>query len=114
MYLPSRSRGAETSAPAAGPRTLTARCISVDAGANVLVLDDLDPERLFATGGQLVIATPFDSNEVALSYFSLDGAMQARNCAREALAKAMPQVQLALANAGTQVAQNSHIAVAAH
>lgn len=45
---------------------------------------------------------------------SLDGAMQARSCTKVAIAKAMPQVELALANAGTQVAENSHVSVAAH
>ncbi len=45
---------------------------------------------------------------------SLSGAVQARKCARIALAKAMPQVELALTNAGTQVAENSRTSVAAH
>jgi UrcA family protein len=44
---------------------------------------------------------------------SLAGAMQARDCMKEALAKAMPQVELALANAGTQFAQNHHVGVSA-
>jgi UrcA family protein len=45
---------------------------------------------------------------------SLSGAAEARRCADIALAKAMPQVELALANAGTQVAENSRLSVAAH
>ena len=45
---------------------------------------------------------------------SLAGSAQARKCARIALAKAMPQVELALTNAGTQVAENSRLSVAAH
>jgi UrcA family protein len=45
---------------------------------------------------------------------SLSGAAEARKCAEVALAKAMPQVELALANAGTQVAENSRLSVAAH
>ena len=44
---------------------------------------------------------------------SLDGAMEARSCARLAVARAMPQVELALANAGTQLAENSRLSVAA-
>ncbi len=45
---------------------------------------------------------------------SLAGAAEARKCARIAFARAMPQVELALANAGTQVAENSRASVAAH
>lgn len=45
---------------------------------------------------------------------SLEAAMRARSCTREALARAMPQVELALASAGTRVAENSHVAVTAH
>lgn len=45
---------------------------------------------------------------------SLSGATQSRHCADMALARAMPQVELALANAGTQVAENSRLSVAAH
>jgi len=44
---------------------------------------------------------------------SLDGAMQAKTCTKVSLAKAMPQVELALANAGTQLADNGRISVAA-
>ena len=44
---------------------------------------------------------------------SLNGAAQARSCSKIAVAKAMPQVELALANAGTQVAENSRLSVAA-
>lgn len=45
---------------------------------------------------------------------SLDGAMKARNCTKVAIARAMPQVELALASAGTQVAENRLLSVAAH
>ncbi len=45
---------------------------------------------------------------------TLHGAAEARACARVAVARAMPQVELALANAGTQVADNSRLSVAAH
>ena len=44
---------------------------------------------------------------------SLNAAMKARACARIAVAQAMPQVELALANAGTQLAENSRFSVAA-
>lgn len=44
---------------------------------------------------------------------SLDGAMKAKSCSKLSLAKAMPQVELALANAGTQLADNGRISVAA-
>ena len=45
---------------------------------------------------------------------TLAGAAEARKCARIALAKAMPQVELALVKSGTQVAENSRLSVAAH
>ena len=45
---------------------------------------------------------------------SLSRAAEARKCADLALARAMPQVELALANAGTQVAENSRLSIAAH
>lgn len=45
---------------------------------------------------------------------SLDGAMQAKACAKVTVAKAMPQVELALAKAGTELAENGRITVAAH
>lgn len=45
---------------------------------------------------------------------SLDGAMEAKACAKVAAARAMPQVELAMAKAGTQLAQNGRISVAAH
>ena len=45
---------------------------------------------------------------------TLDSVLQARSCTKVAIARAMPQVELALVNAGTQVAENSHLAVAAH
>ncbi|MBO9376839.1 UrcA family protein [Sphingomonas histidinilytica] len=45
---------------------------------------------------------------------SLDGAMEAKACAKVATARAMPQVELALAKAGTQLADNGRITVAAH
>lgn len=45
---------------------------------------------------------------------SLATELDARNCTRVAIARAMPQVELALANAGTQVAENSRLTVAAH
>lgn len=44
---------------------------------------------------------------------SLDMAVKARACTRIAIAKAMPQVELALANAGTQLAENSRVSIAA-
>lgn len=44
---------------------------------------------------------------------SLDGAMAARKCTSVAVARAMPQVELALANAGTRLAENSRLSVAA-
>ena len=44
---------------------------------------------------------------------SLQQAMQARSCMKQALATAMPQVELALAGAGTRLAQNSHLTVTA-
>lgn len=44
---------------------------------------------------------------------SLDAALEARVCTKVAIARAMPQVELALANAGTQVAENSRVSVAA-
>lgn len=45
---------------------------------------------------------------------SLDGAMDAKSCSKVAAAKAMPQVELALAKAGTQLADNGRLTVAAH
>jgi len=45
---------------------------------------------------------------------SLEAAAASRACAKVAWARAMPQVELALANAGTQVAENSRVSVAAH
>lgn len=45
---------------------------------------------------------------------TLESAAQARACTKVALAKAMPQVELALANAGTQVAESRHVSVAAN
>jgi len=45
---------------------------------------------------------------------SLDTVAEARSCTRIAIARAMPQVELALANAGTRVADNSRVIVAAH
>ncbi|KKC26986.1 UrcA family protein [Sphingomonas sp. SRS2] len=44
---------------------------------------------------------------------SLDQAMESRTCAKIAVARAMPQVELALANAGTQLAENSRVSLAA-
>jgi UrcA family protein len=43
---------------------------------------------------------------------SLEGVMQARHCSKVAVARAMPQVELALANAGTQVAGGRQVSVA--
>lgn len=45
---------------------------------------------------------------------TLASAAQAKACTSIAIAKAMPQVELALANAGTQVAEHSRLSVAAH
>ncbi len=46
---------------------------------------------------------------------SLHEAARARDCAKLAIAKAMPQVELALAKAaGTQVAESGRVSVAAH
>lgn len=45
---------------------------------------------------------------------SLKALSQSQSCANIAIARAMPQVELALANAGTQVAENSRMNVAAH
>jgi len=45
---------------------------------------------------------------------SVSSAMQARSCTKVAIARAMPQVELALAHAGTRVAENSRLTVAAH
>lgn len=45
---------------------------------------------------------------------SLANAMQARSCAQIAVARAMPQVELALANAVTRYAGTGRIAVAAN
>lgn len=45
---------------------------------------------------------------------SLDAAAISKKCATISAARAMPQVELALANAGTQVAENSRVSVAAH
>lgn len=44
---------------------------------------------------------------------SLSAASQSKACAKVAIARAMPQVELALANAGTQLAENSRVSVAA-
>lgn len=44
---------------------------------------------------------------------SLDATLEARACTKVAVARAMPQVELALANAGTQLAENSRVSVAA-
>ena len=44
---------------------------------------------------------------------TLASAAQAKACTGVAIAKAMPQVELALANAGTQVAERSRLSVAA-
>jgi len=45
---------------------------------------------------------------------SLQAVAEARSCIKVAVARAAPQVELALANAGTQVAENSRLSVAAH
>lgn len=45
---------------------------------------------------------------------SLRSRADARNCVTVAVGRAMPQVELALANAGTRVAENSRVSVAAH
>ncbi|RVT91067.1 UrcA family protein [Sphingomonas crocodyli] len=45
---------------------------------------------------------------------SLKAMTEAKKCAKIAEARAMPQVELALANSGTQVAENSRVTVAAH
>lgn len=45
---------------------------------------------------------------------SLKGAMDARACSKVSAAQAMPQVELALAKAGTQLADNGRLSVAAH
>lgn len=45
---------------------------------------------------------------------ALREAAAARGCAKVAAAKAMPQVELALAKAGTQLADGSRLTVAAH
>lgn len=44
---------------------------------------------------------------------SLDAAIEAKACTKIAIARAMPQVELALANAGTQLAENSRVSIAA-
>lgn len=44
---------------------------------------------------------------------SLGAREQSQACAKAAVARAMPQVELALANAGTQLADNSRLSVAA-
>ncbi|WP_340316703.1 UrcA family protein [Rhizorhabdus argentea] len=45
---------------------------------------------------------------------SLKALSRSQSCTRVAIARAMPQVELALANAGTQIAENSRMNVAAH
>lgn len=45
---------------------------------------------------------------------SLDAYAASKKCAKLSAARAMPQVELALADAGTQVAENSRVSVAAH
>jgi len=45
---------------------------------------------------------------------SLKALSQSESCTKVAIARAMPQVELALANAGTQIAENSRMNVAAH
>lgn len=45
---------------------------------------------------------------------SLRTEADAQDCFKIAVARAAPQVELALANAGTQVAENSRVSVAAH
>ncbi|WP_181008498.1 UrcA family protein [Sphingomonas montanisoli] len=45
---------------------------------------------------------------------SLQAMTAAKKCAKIAEARAMPQVELALANSGTQVAENTRVTVAAH
>ncbi len=45
---------------------------------------------------------------------SLDARSISKQCARISAARAMPQVEFALANAGTQVAENTRVSVAAH
>jgi len=45
---------------------------------------------------------------------SLAERAQSRACFTQAIARAMPQVELALANAGTRLAENGHVTVAAH
>lgn len=45
---------------------------------------------------------------------SLKALSESQSCTNVAIARAMPQVELALANAGTQVAENSRMSVAAH
>ncbi|MET0373243.1 MAG: UrcA family protein [Rhizorhabdus sp.] len=44
---------------------------------------------------------------------SLDATMDAKASTKVAIARAMPQVELALANAGTQLAENSRVSIAA-
>jgi len=48
------------------------------------------------------------------SQLSLHSAASAKNCSKLAVAKAMPQVELALAKAGTQLAESGRVTVAAH
>ncbi|MCZ4340258.1 UrcA family protein [Sphingomonadaceae bacterium G21617-S1] len=48
------------------------------------------------------------------SELSLRAAASAKSCSKTAVAKAMPQVELALAKAGTQLAENGRVVVAAH
>lgn len=45
---------------------------------------------------------------------SLRSAASAKACSKAAAAKAMPQVELALAKAGTQLAENGRVTIAAH
>ena len=60
------------------------------------------------------VARAADRDCSSEAYRKLDSAKQARSCIKVAMAKAMPQVELALANAGTQVAENGRVTVAAH
>ncbi|WP_066968806.1 UrcA family protein [Rhizorhabdus dicambivorans] len=48
------------------------------------------------------------------SQLSLRSAASAKNCSKIAAAKAMPQVELALAKASTQLAESGRVTVAAH
>ena len=44
---------------------------------------------------------------------SITARMNAVQCAKNTAARAMPQVELAMANAGSQIAENNHVSVAA-